>query len=64
MLNLATKPSQGISRCRGVSFPELQRLVAEGAVEKVGPGLYRLAAAKPDELETIARAPPESASDR
>ena len=38
----------------GVSFPELQRLVAEGAVEKVGPGLYRLAAANPDELETIA----------
>jgi hypothetical protein len=38
----------------GVSFPDLQRLVAEGAVEKVGPGLYRLAAAKPDELETIA----------
>jgi predicted transcriptional regulator of viral defense system len=38
----------------GVSFPELQRLVVEGAVEKVGPGLYRLAAAQPDELETIA----------
>jgi predicted transcriptional regulator of viral defense system len=38
----------------GVSFPKLQRLVSEGAVEKVGPGLYRLAAAKPDELETIA----------
>jgi predicted transcriptional regulator of viral defense system len=38
----------------GVSFPELQRLVSEGAVEKVGPGLYRLAAAQPDELETIA----------
>jgi predicted transcriptional regulator of viral defense system len=38
----------------GVSFPDLQRLVGEGAVEKVGPGLYRLAAAEPDELETIA----------
>jgi predicted transcriptional regulator of viral defense system len=38
----------------GVSFRELQRLVVKGAVEKVGPGLYRLAAAKPDELETIA----------
>jgi predicted transcriptional regulator of viral defense system len=38
----------------GVSFPDLQRLVAEGAVEKVGRGLYRLAAARPDELETIA----------
>jgi hypothetical protein len=38
----------------GISFPDLQRLVAEGAVEKVGRGLYRLAAAEPDELETIA----------
>jgi predicted transcriptional regulator of viral defense system len=38
----------------GVSFPELQRLIAEGTVEKVGPGLYRLAAVEPDELETIA----------
>ena len=38
----------------GVSFPGLQRLVATGAVEKVGPGLYRLAAAEPTELETIA----------
>ena len=37
-----------------VSFPELQRLVAAGDVEKVGRGLYRLAAAKPDEFETIA----------
>jgi predicted transcriptional regulator of viral defense system len=38
----------------GISFPELQRLVSEGTIEKVGPGLYRLAAVKPDELETIA----------
>jgi predicted transcriptional regulator of viral defense system len=38
----------------GITFPELQRLVSEGTIEKVGPGLYRLAAAKPDELETIA----------
>lgn len=37
-----------------VSFPELQRLVAAGTVEKVGRGLYRLAAAEPDEFETIA----------
>jgi predicted transcriptional regulator of viral defense system len=38
----------------GVPFPHLQRLVAEGTVEKVGPGLYRLAETQPDELETIA----------
>lgn len=38
----------------GVSFPALQRLVSEGTIEKVGPGLYRLAAAEPDELETVA----------
>jgi predicted transcriptional regulator of viral defense system len=38
----------------GVSFPRLQRLVAEGSVEKVGAGLYRLKAAKPSELETVA----------
>lgn len=37
-----------------VSFPELQRLVAAGSIEKVGRGLYRLAAAEPDEFETIA----------
>jgi hypothetical protein len=38
----------------GVSFPVLQRLVSEGSVEKVGPGLYRLTAASSDEFETIA----------
>jgi predicted transcriptional regulator of viral defense system len=37
-----------------VSFADLQRSVAEGAVEKVGPGLYRLTAAEPSEMETIA----------
>ncbi len=38
----------------GLSFPDLQRLVAAGTVEKVAAGLYRLAAIKPNELETIA----------
>lgn len=38
----------------GVSFIELQRLVAGGEVEKVGPGFYRLTAAKPSEFETLA----------
>jgi predicted transcriptional regulator of viral defense system len=38
----------------GVSFLDLQRLVAEGTVEKVGTGLYRLATTEPNELETIA----------
>jgi predicted transcriptional regulator of viral defense system len=37
-----------------VSFRELQHLVAAGAVEKVGRGLYRLTAVEPDEFETIA----------
>jgi predicted transcriptional regulator of viral defense system len=38
----------------GVSFPDLKRFLAKGAVAKVAPGLYRLATAEPDELETIA----------
>lgn len=38
----------------GVSFHELQRLVSQRVVEKVGPGLYRLSAAKSNEFETIA----------
>jgi predicted transcriptional regulator of viral defense system len=38
----------------GVSFPVLQRMVATGAVVKIGPGVYRLAEAEPTELETIA----------
>ncbi|MGO8867312.1 MAG: type IV toxin-antitoxin system AbiEi family antitoxin domain-containing protein [Alphaproteobacteria bacterium] len=37
-----------------VPFVELQRMVAAGTVEKVGPGLYRLAAAEPNEFETLA----------
>lgn len=37
-----------------IPFAELQRFVAEGTVEKVGPGLYRLAAAEPSEFETLA----------
>ncbi len=37
-----------------ISFAELQRLVAAGTVEKVGAGLYRLAAAEPSEFETLA----------
>lgn len=38
----------------GLSFRDLQRLVATRDVEKVGPGLYRLAAAELNEFETIA----------
>jgi predicted transcriptional regulator of viral defense system len=38
----------------GVTFQELQRLASAGTVLKVGPGLYRLAAAEPTEFETIA----------
>jgi predicted transcriptional regulator of viral defense system len=38
----------------GLSPYALQRLVAAGEVEKVGPGLYRLADAEPSEMETIA----------
>ena len=38
----------------GVTFRDLQRSVSAGAVEKVGPGIYRLAATKPTEFETIA----------
>lgn len=37
-----------------IPFAELRRLVAAGIVEKVGPGLYRLAAAEPSEFETLA----------
>jgi predicted transcriptional regulator of viral defense system len=37
-----------------IPFGELQRLVAAGTVEKVGFGLYRLAAVEPSEFETIA----------
>lgn len=38
----------------GVSFRQLQRLFAEGTVEKLGGGLYRLSEVEPNELETIA----------
>jgi predicted transcriptional regulator of viral defense system len=37
-----------------VSFPELQRLVAAGSIEKVGRGLYRLAEVEQNQFETIA----------
>lgn len=38
----------------GVSFRQLQRLVAAGTAEKLGGGLYRLSEAEPNELETVA----------
>lgn len=41
-------------RGAGLSFPELQRLVAAGKVEKVARGLYRQAKADLGELETVA----------
>lgn len=41
-------------RLLGVSFRQLQRLVADGTVEKLGRGLYRLSEVEPDEFETIA----------
>lgn len=37
-----------------ISFAELQRLVIAGKVEKVGAGLYRVAAAEPSEFEAFA----------
>ena len=38
----------------GVTFRQLQSLVAEGVVEKMASGLYRLSAIEPTELETVA----------
>lgn len=38
----------------GITHYQLQQLVAEGQVERVGSGLYRLAAAEATEMETIA----------
>ena len=38
----------------GLSFRQLQRLVAAGTVERIGAGLYRLSEVEPDEYETIA----------
>jgi predicted transcriptional regulator of viral defense system len=37
-----------------IPFAELRRLVDAGTIEKVGPGLYRLAAAEHSEFETLA----------
>ena len=41
-------------RSLGVTFYQLQRMVADGRVETVGPGLYRLAEVEATEMETIA----------
>jgi predicted transcriptional regulator of viral defense system len=38
----------------GVSFRQLQKLVAGGVVERIGSGLYRLSEVQPTEVETIA----------
>lgn len=38
----------------GISFRQLQRLVAQGTVEKLGGGLYRLSEVEPNQFETIA----------
>lgn len=38
----------------GISFGQLQKLVADGVVEKVHSGLYRLSEIEPTELETVA----------
>ena len=38
----------------GISHRGLQGLVSDGTVEKLGKGLYRLSAAEPTELDTIA----------
>src|SRR5207248_1017541 len=38
----------------GITYYEIQRLVAEGHAEKAGPGLYRLSDAEATEMETIA----------
>ena len=38
----------------GVTFRDLRRLVSTGSVQKVGPGLYRLAAVEPTQFETLA----------
>lgn len=38
----------------GISFRQLQTLVADGSVDRVGHGLYRLADFVPNELETVA----------
>jgi predicted transcriptional regulator of viral defense system len=38
----------------GVTYYQIRRMAAEGRVEAVGPGLYRLAEAEATEMETIA----------
>jgi len=38
----------------GVSFHQLQRLVADGTVQNLGRGLYRLSEVEPNEFEAIA----------
>ena len=38
----------------GVTYYQLQRLVAEGHAERAGPGLYRLSEVEATEMETIA----------
>lgn len=38
----------------GVTFRQLQRLVSQGTVDRIGNGLYRLAAIEPNEFETLA----------
>jgi predicted transcriptional regulator of viral defense system len=38
----------------GVTYYQIQRLVADGYVEKAGPGLFRLSDAEATEMETIA----------
>ncbi len=38
----------------GVSFRQIQRLVAKGEVEKLGGGIYRLSKVEPDGFETLA----------
>ena len=38
----------------GVTYHQIQRLVAEGHAEKAGPGLYRLSEVEATEMETIA----------
>lgn len=38
----------------GLTYYQLQRMVTEGRVERVGPGLYRLAEVEATEMETIA----------
>ncbi|MEO6094259.1 MAG: type IV toxin-antitoxin system AbiEi family antitoxin domain-containing protein [Fibrobacteria bacterium] len=38
----------------GISYRQIQEMVADGTVERIGTGLYRLQAMEPDEHETLA----------